>query len=539
MKKTGTPQRKAIVSIPGKGVEAMASALFFLIAWLWAAWWMGDVFRMAREYSFFAADETLMHGLWQQPFGTLWITGRALLTLYRWPWGGGLVVALLLTASVWLTDYCLRLRPGSWWRGLGYLPATAWMTWVAWKGLNLYFQGEPGSTLGVLLLGVLVLAIDAFIIWTFKRRGSHPRPSSAAAPLSPGRSARRLRAGLPALLPALLPASFLLFPFLTTHLRHPYLRPVTRMEVQLLHEDWQGMMATAHDHAELSYRPLAAYYAIALVHTGHLTDQLLDIRLDYDSLRVASWGGHPDLGTNYYLADCNYHAGLFRAAAHNAMEGLTMNGPSLKNLKHLARLALLDHDWALARKYLHILSRHPFEGEFVRRYTAMLDNPEAVEADPLFAQLRRTEPVHDSFESFYQQPTFLGYAAVLTEGRSQEALMQSLMANLYSKRMPDFLMRCEPLMGTTPPRTIAEGLVTQAPKNPAILQAFPQLQMNVQVYQGFLRTAQPYMKDRARGGLELFNQYRGYYPYYYFFGNLKATRKRDDKEHTSSNAGVN
>ena len=530
MKKPGTSQRKAIVSISVKGVEAMASAVFFCIVWLWAAWWMGDVFRMAREYSFLAADETLMYGLWQQPFGMLWIAGRVLLTLYRWPWAGGLVVALLLAASVWLTDYCLRLRPGSWWRGLGYLPATAWMTWVAWKGLNLYFQGEPGSALGVLLLGVLVLAVDAFIIWTFKRK--RRVPSDGRGVLSAGRPYGPMMEWACSLL-------LLLMPFLTTHLRHPYLRPVTRMEVQLLHEDWQGMMATAHDHAELSYRPLAAYYAIALIHTGHLADQLLDIRLDYDSLRVTSWGGHPDLGTNYYLSDCNYHAGLFRAAAHNAMEGLTMNGPSLKNLKHLTRLALLDHDWALARKYLHILSRHPFEDEFVRRYSAMLDKPEAVEADPLFAQLRRTEPVHDSFESFYQQPTFLGYAAVLTEGRSQEALMQSLMANLYSKRMPDFLMRCEPLMGTTLPRTIAEGLVTQAPKNPAILQAFPQLRMSVQVYQGFLRTAQPYMKDRARGGLELFNQYRGYYPYYYFFGNLKATRKRDDKEHASSNAGVN
>ena len=337
----------------------------------------------------------------------------------------------------------------------------------------------------------------------------------------------------------LLPLLLVPLPILVSHFRHPYVRPVTRMEVQLLHEDWEGMAATARDNAKLSYRPLAAYYAIALVHTGHLADQLFDIRLDYDSLYVSSWGGNPDIGTNYYQTDCNYHAGLFRAAAHKAMEALTMDGPTLKSLKHLTRLALLDHDWALARKYLHIIAQHPFEGEFVERYTPMLGNAAAVEADPVFARLRRTEPLHDSFESFYQQPTFLGYAAVMTEGRSPEALTQSIMANLYSKRMPDFLMRCEVLVGTTPPRSIAEGLVTQVPKNQAILQVFPQLQMNVQVYQGFLRTVQPYMKERARGGRELFDQYRGYYPYYYFFGNLKATRKSDKKEHASSNVGVN
>ena len=57
---------------------------------------MGDVFRMAREYSFVAPDSVLMHGLWQQSFGSLWIVGRILLTLYRWPLVGGLLVALLL-----------------------------------------------------------------------------------------------------------------------------------------------------------------------------------------------------------------------------------------------------------------------------------------------------------------------------------------------------------------------------------------------------------------------------------------------------------
>ena len=125
----------------------------------------------------------------------------------------------------------------------------------------------------------------------------------------------------------------------------------------------------------------------------------------------------------------------------------------------------------------------------------------------------------------FEEPIFLGYNCVLMAGRSSEALMQSLMACLYSKRMPDFLMRCEPLIGSTPPRTVAEGLVTQSFKNEQVLKAFPQLKMNAQMYQSFLRNIQPYMKDRAAAAPKLFDQYKGYYPYYYFFGNLKATRK--------------
>ena len=512
---------------------------------------MGDVFAVARERSFFAFDDTLMHWLWQQSFGSVFIIGRALLTLYRWPILGGLCIAILLTVGSWLVGYCLRLRPESRWHLLQYLPAIAWMAWVAWRGLNLYYQEEPGSAPGVLVLGILVCAIDAFIIWTFKgRRRPTPNPSrqgGESSGLSENNGIKKPNTNHAPASP--LPNGrgwgwvfiLLLFaiPTLITHFRHPYIRPLTHMEVQMMAEDWDGMVETAHEHSKLSYRPLAAYYAIALVHNGHLADALFDIRLDYDSIYAHNINGSSDIGTNYYLVDCDYHAGLFRPATHRAVEDLTIFGPTLHSLKHLTRLALLDHDWPVARKYLYILKQTPFEGEFVRRYEAMLDKPEAVAADPTFAKVRLTEPIQDGFESMFQEPTFLGYTCVLMSGRSMEALTQSLMACLYSKRMPDFLMRCQPLVGTTPPRTISEGLVTQSFKNPEILQAFPQLKMNQQVYQGFLRAVQPYMKDRPRGGIELFDQYKGYYPYYYFFGNLKATRKSDDKKEETHKAGVN
>ena len=507
-------------------------AFFFVLTWLWASWWMGDTFRVAREHSFFAFDTTLMHGLWQQPFGHLWIVGRALLTLYRWPLVGGLLVALLLTGGSWLFAYCIRLRPTSRWHLFCYLPAVAWMTWVAWMGLDIYFRGEPGCTLGVLLLVVLICAIDAFVIWTFKGRKnvkseSHT-PASAKGSLH-----------FSFFIFHFLFLLLLLLPFAITHFRHPYQRPFMRMQVQLLHEDWEGIVETAHDNADLSYRPLAANYAVALIHTGRLAEDMFDIRMDFDSLYVHSYTGDGDVGTDLYLIDGDFHAGLFRAATHKAVEHLTMMGPTLFSLKYLTRLALLDYDWPLARKYLFVLKQTPFERAFIERYEPMVGKPEAVEADPVFARLRLTEPVNDSFESQFEQPTFLGYTATLMAGRSREALMESLMACLYSKRMPDFLIRCEPLIGTPLPRSIAEGLVTQAPKNPDILKAFPQLQMNAQMYQGFLRVNQAYFQDRPANARRLFDEYKGYYPYYYFFGNLKATRKRDDQTQTGWKAGVN
>ena len=105
--------------------------------------------------------------------------------------------------------------------------------------------------------------------------------------------------------------------------------------------------------------------------------------------------------------------------------------------------------------------------------------------------------------------------------------------------MPDFLKRCQQYVGQTPPRAIAEGLALQAYKNPDILKVFPQLEMQVEQLSYFLQVAQPYMNDRERGSRELFNQFKGYYPYYYFFGNMRSTRKPGEGEVEHNKAGVN
>lgn len=514
--------------------------LFFAALWLWASWWMGDTFRICYENSYFVADAEQMRFLLQQQWGWLYAIGRALLMTMRYVWLGGLLLAVMLCTSCTMLARILRLPLR--WRWLSALPATAWMTWVAWRGLNLYYQSEPGCTFGWLVL-VWVVILAAFIIV--------PSPSPTPAPTEEAEVPKvkqqhkgkqpvpaRKGKGLVLASAAIILLCLLLLPILTTHLRHPYQRPVTKMQVQMLHQDWEAMAQTGHDNAELSYRPLAAFYAIALVHTGHLGDQMFDIRMDYDSLYLTRYGGQPDLGTNYYIIDCDYHAGMFRPATRKAMEHLTMQGPTLYSLKHLAKLALLENDWALARKYLHILRQQPFESEFTDKYWAMLDNAEAVKADKEFATVLQTVPLHDDFEGMYQEPFFLGYNAVRVEFQSSASLIQSLIVNLYSKRMPPFLERTQPFVGSTPPKSIAEGLITQSIKNPAIMQAFPSLSMEAQTYRNFIQAVQNDVKDRPAHARELFDRWKGYYPYYYLFGNLRATRP-SAKTSPTDNGAVN
>ena len=67
---------------------------------------------------------------------------------------------------------------------------------------------------------------------------------------------------------------------------------------------------------------------------------------------------------------------------------------------------------------------------------------------------------------------------------------------------------------------------------------FSGLNFRIPRFQGFMNEIKPYLSDRPKYGKELFSRYKGYYPYYYFFGNLKATKKPKNVNQTS-NTGVN
>ena len=514
--------------------------LFFLLAWLWASWWMGDVMRIAYERSFIAADATLMLWLWQKFLGWLWILGRALLALYRWPVVGGLFVAAMLTVGSWLVGVCLRLPQR--WRWVQNLPAVCWMTWTAKEGLNLFYMNEPGRILGVPFLVLVILAVLAGIE---KRLSPRPPYQGGSGHCSGTENKQRSisKVFTPSLIGRAGGESFLIFlcfalPAYYLNYCHPYLRPLTKMQVQLLNDDFEGISRTAHEHAEMSYRPMAGFYAIALARTGHLADQLFDIKLEFDSLHTYGRNGEPNECMNYHIIDCNYYAGLVRASRHYAVEDLTMNGPSLFNLKYMVKISLVEGDWALAQKYLHVLRQAPFEGAFIEKYEPMVGHPDRVQADPEFAAVIKMLPTYHTLEQMHVKPGFLGYYVDLREFQNPEAMEWSAVACLYAKRMPSFLQRCKGYLGSMPPRSIAEGLIIKAYSEPAILQAFPQLELGINRYELFMQDAMPYMEDRERGGEVLFEKYKGYYPYYYFFGNLRSTRSPNE-EQGHNRAGVN
>lgn len=519
----GTPA--AAPAKPGKKRLLPVIPLFFIMVWLWVGVYYSDVLRITREESFWVASFAQMKFVLDQPYGSIWYAGRLLLQLFRYPLLGGLLLAAMLTACTWLFGYWLRLTPR--WRWAQYVPALGFLGYVAFQGFDVFFESETGRLMGIPVVALAVLSVWGLLIRAFSRK---PTPAFVGIPKDETPMQNRLQ------LAVCLVGMAAVVGF--TEWKRPSVRVVTRMMVAQKAQDWQTVMQTARANAMQSNRPMAAYYAMALVQTDQVGERVYDIRLDYDSVYVHGWDGRHNNGLNLYQAEADYYAGLVETSYHHLYEKMMMDGPSVRVLELMVKCALLRNEWGLAEKYLRILRDVPFEGAFREKYGAMVRRNDLINADAEMALVRMLEPLHDSFENRYQHPVFMGYNLGLYEGRSMNALKNSLAVCLYTKLMPEFSSRLQPIQGTTPPENFADGILLLATKQPKIRDMFSGMDLRASRLSAFLSEIQPYLKDRPGYAKQLFEKYKGYYPYYYFFGNLKATKKRDDKPTTSS-SGVN
>lgn len=510
----------------------------FAVLWAWAWLWWGDVLWVAQERSFFAFDTQLMEFALCQHAGWLKVAGRALLALAAWPWLGGFVMASLLTLialSVATILKRLSLQPTVA-DILAALIPIAMIACYTHISYGTFFFAETGWFFGIpLLVAVIVLVAALFCIPLRAKDSKGPKS------LEDPKAFNILR------LSYCLPFVCLCAIIYYEKEFKPHLRPTAAMERYYANNDWQGIINTANENAKVSCRPMAAYYAIALVQTNQLMSRLFDIRFEYDDPFLTDWSGKEVQSSPYYVAECDMHAGLLQFAYHKAMEEITMNGPTKHGLKILCQVATMRHEHKVADKYLSMLERTTGTSDFTRQWRTYNTDTLALESDPNIVSIRQLEPIHDSFETMYTEPAFLGYNLSLYEGRSQRALINSIAVCLYTKLMPPFLERAQYLdvNSITQNKVIADALALQSLKKPEILQILPNLQMNQQHVQGFISQmkivgATGNTEERMPFAEDLFEQGRGFYPYYYYFGNLRATTKDAAKRYGySSNSGVN
>lgn len=497
--------------------------LFFLL-WIFCGVVYGDVFYMAEQSSYFAFDRTIMSNILSMWDGYFILVGRFLLTTYHYPLLGGLVMALILTLSTWLLAYVTGLKGRA--SVLPMLWPFVYLGIIVYKGLNLYYQHEPGYPFAFLVLVFAVLAVAAVIVCIVAKRKLHCpfliRTEESAA-------AQWQQFGAVALL------FVALFVFAVPF--HENTRATAKMQRLMWNEEWDEMIDVALSCSQPS-RSVCCYYAIALEQTDQLVSRLFDIHYQYPDMNLTNMANKKNAGTEYYVADGDFFAGLVNTSYHDSMERFVCEGPSIYRLKRMFLCALINGESALAEKYLRLIGKAPFENRFVEKYNSYINHPSSVRQDPLLAKVSEILPLEDDFEQKFRPPLFIGYNVDLRSGRCRRALDNSLMACLYAKMMDNFYERTGPLLewGSIP-RCYEEALTVYAIRDISKLEPYRVSPLTLASVKQFYQSVYPLRgEDKKTVAEKLKPDYGNIYPYYYFYENIP-----DDNypEVSSEKGGVN
>lgn len=483
---------------------------FFLLLYFFCAYLYGAVFERAEQESFVCANAEAMKFLTDKPWGELFVLGRWLLIFYKNQWIGGFLLSGLLVAIACQIDSILHLPARL--RGLSFLVPIGILFFLVQQGTRVYYMREP-SQIVLLPLGFFLLFFILSIALRIVRKKKTIDHQGAW-----------MGYGI-----AIMAFAALSFYTVKTQENTIALAKMQRMQRM---QDWEGMTNLALSLKQPT-RPIAAYYAVSLLHQNSLIEGLFNLTFDYPEHYLGENVGNAEY--NIFTADCAFAAGLVQPALHDALEKTVVNGPSIYMLKRLAISATLLGRKSLAEKYFSLLEAVPFEEKFIDYYRPMLTDSTRITADPELTKVLSLEPLEDRFEQNYRPPIFLGYNIGLMSG-TDAALEPSLATCLYAKNLDLAMVRIKTYLQKGRPLTtiLQQAILCYSVRNPHILQQV-QIQPYVQQsYETFLREAAPYINDKKALRAKMKENWLGTYMYYYFCENNEKNQVK-----SGQSAGVN
>lgn len=516
-RKAAAPRR--LFRCTASTASRLAYAVGFLLLFAFFYFVYGDVMLRAGQQSYVSTSTDTLYYVLSRPFGSLYVVGRFLLLPSKWPWLFGLLMAVVMAVQARLADYVLSL-PKSW-RGVGFIVPAMQMGWMVWRGTNLYYKNEPGLITLIPVAALLLLLLLAALKWGLAKWLR--RPSSAVV--------QHVRPW------GLLAAVVLVCaPSVWALAENENVILTARLQNLCDEREWDTIIEEARA-ARRPSRAVAAYHAIALLETNQLVDGLFDIAYDYPKLRLDSLDGAEEYGL--FLADCNLHAGLLNPAYRASMDQVVMHGPRVDHFKRMALCALLSGEDALCRKYIHLVGRMPFEGEWVDYMTACLRNRKLIADDDMMAHILSLKPQEQRFEQSYRYPAFLGYNIGLAQG-ADATLHTSVAACLYSKDLQAAAYRIAIMAQKGMPMSapLQQCVAILRLNHPEMADQLPPVPAYVEEqYKLFLTDAKPYVKDRLGLRRALKEAWLGTFFYYYYAENNDPDQVL--KRETGSEAGVN
>ena len=158
---------------------------------------------------------------------------------------------------------------------------------------------------------------------------------------------------------------------------------VLAMERAVDGQDWDKVLKLAARQQDPN-RIHVLYRDVALYQKGTLTEKMFQYPDGDAPLHTLA----PFPIANICAVPVLYYCGMINACDRLAMEHSSTFCKNIHYYKYQARTALVSGEYELARKYLDMVDANWFEGKWVRRYRAFLDNPALMDADPEYRRLR-------------------------------------------------------------------------------------------------------------------------------------------------------
>lgn len=158
---------------------------------------------------------------------------------------------------------------------------------------------------------------------------------------------------------------------------------VLKMERGVTAQDWDKVLKVAGKN-ETPTRIQVLFRDIALYHKGQLTEKMFSYP-----------DGSAELATSAYVpitiicsAPVCYYCGMVNTCERMCMEISSTYSKCISFFKYQAKIALLTGEYALAQKYVDVVAKNWFQGDWVRRYQGFIDEPSTMDSDAEFLMLR-------------------------------------------------------------------------------------------------------------------------------------------------------
>jgi hypothetical protein len=168
-----------------------------------------------------------------------------------------------------------------------------------------------------------------------------------------------------------------------------------RLEKMFFARDWNGVMSQQEKYR--SGNPVAQYYYnIALSENGLLCDRLFFAPQDYGAGSISiPWNSQIPINKLFRGVYFYYSIGLINEAHRWAFESMVIQGYRPENIKLLIKTDLINGHFKIAEKYINVLKKTLHYRNWVKKYEAMLHNPELIYSDPELGDKVKLMPMDD------------------------------------------------------------------------------------------------------------------------------------------------